>query len=106
MDSVKKIVMPLWLVAMAVVALPVSARMDCPLAPITHIQIEGNRVIYLQQGGPWRGLGTLTDAGVKERYSAMLAAQMAGRKVLVGYSDGFDCKKTNYDAKAVMVRTH
>lgn len=88
MGAVTRVAIPFWLLASALAAFPASARVDCAIALVTHIQVEGNRVIYLQQGAPWRGLGTLSDGGVKERYSALLAAQMAGRKVHIGYVHG------------------
>lgn len=85
---------------------PVTARVDCSEALITHIQIESSKVIYRQQGAPWRSLGDLSTLGTSERYSALLGAQHAARMVKVGYPDGYDCSKENFATAAVMVRTY
>ena len=85
----------------------VYARTDCPVETVAHIQIEGEVVLYKQKGAPWRKLGSLNDAGVKGRYSALLAAQMSGKKVLVGYwSDSYNCSEDNYSTSAALVRTY
>ncbi len=82
------------------------ARTECPTAKIVHIQIEAHYIIYLQEGGAWRLLGMLADAGVKERYSALLSAQAAGRRIMVAYaSNSFNCYADNYTESALLVRT-
>ncbi len=84
----------------------VDARTDCPSAKVVHIQIEGNNIIYKQENAPWRGLGAINNTGTKERYSALLAAQVSGRKVLVGYNNNsYDCNVMNYSEPAYVVRT-
>jgi hypothetical protein len=83
------------------------ARTDCPAEKVTNIQIEGSTILYSQVGSSWRRLGTLSEAGTKERYSALLAAQMSGRKVMVAYADdNYDCSKANYSDSAYIVRTY
>ena len=83
------------------------ARTDCPVEIVTNIQIEGSTILYTQEGSSWRKLGTLYEVGTKERYSALLAAQMSGRKVMVSYADdNYDCSKTNYGDSAYIVRTY
>ena len=97
-----------WLLALAA-CLSMSAtfaRTDCPVAPIDNIQIEDNKVMYTQSG-VWRTLGYLEETGTKERYSALLAAHLAGRNVMVAYaSDTYNCGKTNYADSAFIVRTY
>ena len=85
-----------------------SARTDCPSAKVLHIQIEYRKVLYRQEGAPWRALGLLNnDDGTRERYAALLAAQAAGRPVVIGYAiDGYDCNETNYGTSAFLLRTH
>ncbi len=48
-----------------------AARMDCPIAKVLHIQIEGKKILYRQAGGtPWRTLGYLgNNDGTEERYT-------------------------------------
>ncbi len=82
------------------------ARKDCPIAVIDNIQVENAGVLYFQSG-VWRKLGTLTDIGTKERFSALLAAHMAGKKVMVSYdNDNFNCNETDYTTNAIIVRTY
>jgi len=82
-------------------------RTNCPVAVINNLQIESNFVLYLQQGAPWRRLGGLDEDGTAERYSAMLAAHMAGKRVMVSYKrDDYDCSETNYTESAYLVRTY
>ena len=85
-----------------------AARTDCPAAKIAHIQIERTVVLYRQEGFQWRRLESLSVAdGTKERFSALLAAQAAGKKVMVGYPiDNFNCTTANYSDSAYIVRTY
>jgi len=83
------------------------ARTDCPLAKVTHIQIERGKILYQQEGFNWRVLGSINEDGTKERYAALLAAQMSGKHVLVGYArDDYNCNTTNYSESAILVRTY
>ncbi|ACA85764.1 hypothetical protein [Shewanella woodyi] len=83
------------------------ARTDCPAAKVLHIQIEGSVILYMQEGSSWRRLGNLDEVGTAERYSALLAAQIAGLKVMVGYrSSSYNCAVTNYSEPAYIVRTY
>ena len=85
-----------------------AGRTDCPIAKVTNIQIEGVKVMYVQEGAPWRTLGYLNNNdGTKERYSALLSAQVSGRKVIVGYPiANYNCSVTNYGTSAYILRTH
>ncbi|NMM39921.1 hypothetical protein [Pseudoalteromonas arctica] len=98
---------PLFLLLALVSTSALAVRTDCPSAKIVHIQMEGTKIMYLQEGAPWRTLGYInSNDGTKERYSALLTAQATGSKVIVGYSgDDYDCGKTNYSTAAYMVRT-
>lgn len=83
------------------------ARTTCPNAKVVNIQIEGNVVLYTQEGSSWRRLGILSEPGTKERYAALLASQMSGRRVTVAYaSDTYDCSVSNYAESAYIVRTY
>ena len=82
------------------------ARKNCPVAKIDHIQIESGVILYFQSG-VWRRLGVISDVGTKERYSALLAAQMSGKNVMIAYrNDDYDCHKTNYGESSYIVRTY
>jgi hypothetical protein len=86
---------------------PALARKDCPAALVRNIQIESNHVLYIQAGYPWRRLGNLDEPGTRERLSALLAAQMAGKKVSIAYKDAaYDCTTTNYSVSAYLLRTY
>ena len=88
-------------------SLPVHARKDCPVAVVENVQIESNHVLYKQAGAQWRRLGALDELGTRERLSAMLAAQMAGKRVMVSYQDNnYDCTTVNYGVSAILVRTY
>ncbi|TMP33955.1 hypothetical protein [Pseudoalteromonas rubra] len=94
---------------MTLVSLPaLAARTDCPAAKVLSIQIEGQKVMYQQEGASWRTLGFLNkDDGTKERYSALLTAQATGKKVMIGYSvDNYDCSAANYGTAAHVLRTY
>ncbi|MCS4306777.1 hypothetical protein M2404_001102 [Rheinheimera pacifica] len=83
------------------------ARTNCPAALVQNIQIESDKVLYVQYGYPWRSLGNLNEPGTRERLSALLAAQMAGKKVAVSYKDAeYDCSTTNYSVSAYLLRTY
>ena len=84
------------------------ARTSCPKAKIVHLQIENNHVLYSQDvnGKLWRKLGSFSESGTRERYSALLAAQMSGKEVVVAYADNaYDCSVANYKVSAYLVRT-
>jgi hypothetical protein len=84
----------------------VFSRTNCPPAKVTHIQIEGSVVLYAQEGSTWRRLGDLREVGTTERYSALLAAQFSGKRVMVAYlNDNYDCDIANYSDPAYIVRT-
>jgi len=85
----------------------VNAQTDCPVSQISHIKVRGEAINYMQKGFKWRRLGKLTEVGTKERYSAMLAAQMSGKKVQVSYkSNSYDCNIENTTDSAIEVTTY
>lgn len=82
------------------------ARTVCPEALVQNIQIESDHVLYKQVGYPWRRLGILDEPGTRERLSALLAAQMANKKVTIAYkNDGYSCIAENYTESAYLLRT-
>ncbi|EHP3973094.1 hypothetical protein KO763_002916 [Vibrio parahaemolyticus] len=84
----------------------VFSKTICPADLVENVQIERDVVLY-KQSDVWRRLGVLTDIGTKERFSALLAAHMAGKKVGVGYpKSDYDCSKTNYVDSSNIVRTY
>ncbi len=92
---------------MAFLPFSAQARVDCPAALIENIQIEGNFVLYRQSGYPWRRLGVLSEEGTRERLSAMLAAQMSGKKVFVSYKrSDYNCSVANTSESAFLLRTY
>lgn len=90
-----------------IVAPTYAARTNCPSAKILNIQVEGKKILYLQEGAPWRALGYINKKdGTEERYSALLTAQATGRKVQVAYPvKSFNCSKVNYGTSAYLVKT-
>ncbi|HEY0924139.1 hypothetical protein [Rheinheimera pacifica] len=83
------------------------ARKTCPEALVQNIQIESDHVLYKQVGYPWRRLGILDEPGTRERLSALLAAQMANKKVIVAYKNNeYSCISENYSESAYLLRTH
>lgn len=83
-----------------------AGRTDCSLAKISKIQLEGQKVLYLQENAPWRTLGYLNNTdGTKERLSILLAAQMSEKSVVVGYPiDNYNCSEHNWGTSAYLVR--
>jgi|GEM_PF-1683360 len=100
---------PLFCLLIGIISLSsFAARTDCPAARVLLIQIEGQKVLYAQEGASWRALGYLNkNDGTKERYSALLASQVTGNKVMVGYPvDNYDCSVVDYGTSAHIVRTY
>lgn len=96
----------LFLLLVALLPFSAQARVDCPAALIENIQIESNVVLYRQIGYPWRRLGVLNEEGTRERLSAMLAAQMSGKRVMIGYKrSDYNCSQDNYSESAYILRT-
>ena len=81
------------------------AAIDCPKTTIEHIQIEGEVIYVFYKGQQWHLLGNINTVGTKERYSALLAAQMSGKSVQVRYPDGYNCAAYELSTPAIMVRT-
>jgi len=82
------------------------ASVDCPAAKVNYLQIEGSVIYVNLEGQNWHLLGQIDTVGTKERYSALLAAQMSGKKVVLRYPDGYDCSAYELTVPAMMVRTY
>lgn len=83
------------------------ARTDCQALKVRNIQVEAGKVLFSLDNGVWKTLGPLDAPGTKERYAALLAAQMAGRLVMIAFSeDGYDCNATDYGTPVFIVRTY
>jgi hypothetical protein len=82
------------------------ARQDCPVGKVEHIQVEHNYAHIKLLDQPWHHIGKLDETGTKERISVLLAAQLAGKNVMIGYSDGYDCTKTNFGTAMIVARTY
>ena len=79
---------------------------DCPPAKVLNLQPQRSSILVKLQGQDWHRVGRPDHPGVKAMYSALLAAQMAGKKVTIRYPDGYDCKAYELSTDAHMVRTH
>ena len=89
---------------LSVVAGHAYSTIDCPVAKVDSIQIEGANIYAYPEGQHWHLVGHLETIGTKERYSAILAAQIAGKKIILRYPDGYDCSLYELSTPAVMVR--
>lgn len=98
----KKLVMLLILTSSSYVF----ADVNCPKAKVEHLQPQKSSILVRQEGQNWHRLGSPEDAGVKAMYSTLLAAQMAGKPVVIRYPDGFDCSEYELSTPALMVRTY
>jgi len=79
---------------------------DCPPAKVVHLQPQKANILVKLEGQDWHKVGSADDPGAKAMYSALLAAQMAGRTVTIRYPDGYDCLAYELSTDAYMVRTH
>lgn len=85
------------------------AGIDCGPYKIDYIQIENNTVFFdpSGNGSNWQSLGSLSGNGTKERYAALLAAQMSGNKVTTRFvNSDHNCTTYNLQDVASMVRIH
>ena len=78
---------------------------DCPSATVANIQVEGNVIFVFPTGQNWHLVGSLSDMGTKEKYAALLAAQMAGKQVTIRFPDGYNCSAYDLSIPSLMVRT-
>jgi hypothetical protein len=81
------------------------ASVDCPKTKVENIQIEGEVILVNYKDQSWHLLGNINTVGTKERYSALLAAQMSGKSVQLRYPDGYNCVGYDLSIPAIMVRT-
>lgn len=96
-------------VFLSILFFSVSAFSDtaCPKGKIDKITIENTKIMYTQEGTNYRTLGLTTEAGVPEKLSIMLAAQMSGKEVTIIYSaDGYNCATPNYSDYAKAITVH
>lgn len=89
----------------ASVVSPDALAIDCGPARVIHIQIENNGVLVFLEGQSWHLVGLYSQPGTKEKYAALLAAQMADKQVVVRYPDGLDCAAQDFGTPSQMVRT-
>ena len=94
----------IWSILALMLASPVFA-LDCPDAKIIHVQLENNAVLVLQEGQNWHLVGYYAEAGTREKYAAILAAQMTGKRVIIRYPEGFNCAAYELSTSSLMVRT-
>ncbi len=83
-----------------------SYGIDCPAAKITQIQPQVGSILFYAEGQNWHRLGATDGRGVPEMYSALLAAMMSDKRVIVRYPDGYDCTTYNTTIDAQMVRVY
>lgn len=98
----KKLILAIFILVLSKPAFSI----DCPSAKVEHLQIEGSVIYVYPEGQNWHLVGNIEAVGTRERYSALLAAQMSGKKVVLRYPDGYDCSQYNLSEPAVMVRTY
>ena len=79
---------------------------DCPIAKITHIQVQQNVILINVEGQNWHRLGSVGGPGVSEMYSAVLSAHASDKRVLARYPDGYDCSAYNTNINAIAVRIY
>ncbi len=96
-----KFLLPLILMSLSTITI----ALDCPKAKVEHLQPQTHIILVKQEGQPFRQVGHLDDAGTKAMYSALLAAQMSGKPVIIRYPAGFDCSAYDLSTPATMVRT-
>jgi hypothetical protein len=83
-----------------------ASDVNCPKAKVLHLQPQASSILFKQEGQDWHHLGNPESSGVQAMYSALLAAQMAGRPVIVRYPAGYDCSAYELSTPAKMVRTY
>lgn len=62
-----------------VISNQVFSSVNCPAAKVEYIQIEGSKILLHPENQQWHLLGNPETLGAREKYSAVLAAQMAGK---------------------------
>lgn len=96
------------LIMVVILLLPVSAFADvnCPKAKVSNLQLQTTSILVYQEGQNWHKVGNPESAAVQAMYSALLAAQMADKPVIIRYPDGYDCMAYELASSAIMVRTY
>jgi|GEM_PF-2422998 len=79
---------------------------NCPKAKVASIQPQKSTILVLLEGQDWHKVGNTGDPGAEAMYSALLAAQMSGKSVLIRYPDGYDCSAYDTRTDAEMVRIY
>ena len=82
------------------------ASVDCPKAKILNLQPQTNAILVKLEGQDWHKVGAPGDPGSMAMCSALLAAQMAGKPVVIRYPDGYQCSEYELSTSALMVRTY
>ena len=93
-------------IVLNLISLNALSIVDCPPSKIKYVQVETDKVLVYPEGQNWHLLGFYNQDGVKEMYSAVLAAQMAKKNVVIRYPQGYDCNAYNLSVKAYMVRVY
>ena len=83
-----------------------NATIDCPKAKIVNLQPQTNAILVKLEGQDWHKVGAPDDPGTMAMYSALLAAQMAEKPVVIRYPDGYQCTEYELSTSAVIVRTY
>lgn len=81
-----------------------SATVNCGPSRIISLQVQTNSILVLAEGQDWHKVGAIGGPGVAEMLSALLAAQMAGKRVVIRYPAGYDCSAYELSTPAMMVR--
>lgn len=82
------------------------ADVNCPKAKVEHVQAQRGSILVYLEGQNWHRVGDVDDPGTQSMYSALLAAQMSGKPVVMRYPDGYDCLAYELTIPASMVRTY
>ena len=105
--SISKALLPsLVSIVLSLISLSTYASVDCPAAKVLNLQPQRGSILVKLQGQNWHRVGKPDHPGVQAMYAALLAAQMAGKKVTIRYPDGYNCKAYELRTDALMVRTH
>lgn len=95
-----------WMLVSLIFSSNLFADIECPVTTVRHVQVQNAVILVFPEGQQWHKVGNVGAPGVDQMYSALLAAQMAGKKVALRYPDGYDCSLYDLAISATMVRTY
>ena len=84
----------------------VASAVDCPASKVVNIQVHPHSILFKLQNQNWHRLGIPGEQGVAEMYSALLAAQMSGKRVVVRYPGEYDCAAYETETDPQMIRIY